>query len=178
MRSSPRVHHRHHHHDAPEKGHPALLDAGADARLRARAAAIVGPAFTMRFVAGAGGPRHSRELVENRSSTRGAIEEMPEGAYRGRPMPWASPRAGHLLATSSPCACIGATSRALITDGVIRDKAGVARLQAARCGARAWAAPASVNGAHLSWAGRSRSAAAAAPSSRVTSLSPMTTAPW
>ena len=66
------------HHHAAEEGHPALLDERSKAA-RAAGRAVVGRAFTLRFVP-------VREDVATPESwghpisTRAAIEEMPEGA--------------------------------------------------------------------------------------------------
>ena len=141
--------------------------------LVADGARLVGPAFTLRFVP----VREDLATPESWSkpiSTRGAIEAMPEGCIAvADAMGIAS--AG-IFGDILTMRMMKRGVTALVTDGVVRDKAGVvaSKLPVWCAGV---AAPASVNGLTLS-AGKSRSAAAAARSFPATSSSVTTTARW
>jgi regulator of RNase E activity RraA len=131
---------------------------------------LVGPAFTLRFVP----VREDLATPEswgNPISTRAAIEEMPAGCVAVADATGVTSAGifGDIL--TARMMKRGVT--ALVTDGAVRDKAGVlaSRLPVWCAGV---AAPASVNG--LTFVG-SRSRAAAARSFRATSSSSTKTAP-
>ena len=96
---------------------------------------LIGPAFTLRFVP----VREDLATPESWAkpiSTRGAIEEMPDGCIAV---------ADAMGVTSAgifgDILCARMKKRnvtALVTDGVLRDRAGVLAPARCRCGARAW----------------------------------------
>ena len=128
-------------HHAAQEGHPALLDERAEAAgAGRRAAGRAGLHAALR--AGARGPRDAGSWAKP-ISTRAAIEAMPEGCIAV-----ADAMGVTTAGIFGDILCVRMKRRgvtALVTDGVVRDKAGVLAT-----GLPVWcagmAAPASVNG--------------------------------
>jgi regulator of RNase E activity RraA len=132
---------------------------------------LVGPAFTLRFVP----VREDLATPESWAkpiSTRGAIEEMPAGCIAVADAMGVT--SAGIFGDILTMRMMKRNVAALVTDGVVRDKAGVlaSRLPVWCAGT---AAPASRSTGSLSSAGRSRSAA---PSFPATSSSATMTGRW
>src|SRR5215212_197189 len=141
VRHPSQYHHRHDHDDPAEEGHSALLDERPDATRR-RGRRIVGPAFTMRFIP----VREDLATPESWAkpiSTRGAIEEMPEGCIAVADAMGVD--SAGIFGDILTMRMMRRNVAALVTDGVVRDRAGVlaSKLPVWCAGV---AAPASVNG--------------------------------
>ena len=141
--------------------------------LAAHGTRLAGPAFTLRFVP-AREDLATPESWAKPVSTRGAIEQMPEGciAVADAMGILSAGIFGDILTMRM----VKRKVAALVTDGAVRDKAGVWPHNC-RSGAREWQHRPLSTGS-LSLAGRSRSAAAAARCSRATSSYATRTAPW
>ena len=157
-----------------KKGIRRSLDGGRRCRSAFPASAWSGQAFTLRFVP----VREDLATPESWSkpiSTRAAIEAMPEGC-----IVVADAMGVTTAGIFGDILCMRMVKRgvtALVTDGVMRDKARRARHRpAGLVRGRLPRRPRSTSSP--SSAGTSRSAAAAAPSSPTTSSSPTTTARW
>jgi regulator of RNase E activity RraA len=119
---------------------------------------LVGPAFTLRFVP-AREDLATPESWAKPISTRGAIEEMPQGSI-GVADAMGIVSAG-IFGDILTMRMVKRNVTALVTDGAVRDKAGVLA-SALPVWCAGVAAPASVNGlTFVGW--QSRSAAEAAP---------------